>query len=140
MEFPIISAATAAILLAMQQLLMLNVGLTRRSLQQGVGYGDNPDLERVVRHHGNLAENAAIFVVTLGFLELSGGVGVAVPWLAALFVGVRLSHIVAFSARAGSHGGEGRNIFMLLRMVGGAGSGLLGLTTAGLLIYAVLSG
>jgi len=41
--------------------------------------GDDRDLERKVRRHGNLAENAAIFVVVLALAEMIG-TGSAMLW------------------------------------------------------------
>ncbi|NJK62992.1 MAG: hypothetical protein HC921_10220 [Synechococcaceae cyanobacterium SM2_3_1] len=61
MNLPLITAGLSGILLATQQLLMLNVGLHRIKLRLGVGYGNDPNLERLIRRHGNLAENAGIF-------------------------------------------------------------------------------
>jgi uncharacterized membrane protein YecN with MAPEG domain len=95
-------------------------------------------MARLSRRHGNLAENAAIFIVTLGFLELLAGSAGAVPWLAAAFLIVRAAHIFAFSSTAGSHGGEsGGRVFALCRMLGAIGTTAVGIVTAGLLLYRV---
>lgn len=73
MEFPIVSAITAGALLIVQQLPMLKVGMCRTKVKTGVGYSEDPDLERLSRRHGNLAENTGIFVATLALLELLAG-------------------------------------------------------------------
>ena len=103
MEFPIIAATTAGILLVMQQALMLNVGMYRTKLKMGTGFGQNQDMERLARRHGNLAENAGIFIATLALLELYTGSGMVVQVLAGAFVLARVLHIVGFSSLAGSH-------------------------------------
>ena len=50
-----------------------------------LGDGD-PTVLRLVRRHGNYAENAAIFVASLALLEMMGAVRPFVIGLAALFI------------------------------------------------------
>ena len=138
MEFPAISAATAGVLLILQILLMLSVGMYRTKVKLGTGYGSDQNLERLGRRHGNLAENAAIFVVTLALLELRVGPTTAVLALASIFVAARLAHAVGFSSLAGSHLGEGNKLFVLLRSLGAGLTALTGLGTAGYLLFSVL--
>ena len=126
MEFPVVAATTAGILLVMQQALMLNVGMYRTKVRLGTGYGDDLDLERLSRRHGNLAENAGIFIATLALLELYIGSGDAVLWLAVAFVAARIAHMVGFSSLAGSHLKEGSKLFLLLRAGGATFTALVG--------------
>ncbi|MGD1926332.1 MAG: MAPEG family protein [Paracoccaceae bacterium] len=137
MEFPIIAATTAGILLVMQQALMLNVGMHRTKLKMGTGFGEDLDMERLSRRHGNLAENAGIFIVTLALLELYVGSGTAVSGFAATFVAARVSHIIGFSSLAGSHLKEGSKLFLVLRAGGATLTALVGLVTGMYLFYQV---
>jgi uncharacterized protein len=134
---PVIAAVTAAILLILQQVLMIGVGLQRRRLKLGVGIGTDREMERVVRRHGNLAENAAIYVVTLALLELIVGSTIFVAVLAGLFLVARILHIIAFSSLGGSHG-EGNRKLLLVRMIGVLLTAIIGIVTAGYLLIAAL--
>lgn len=138
MEFPVISATVAAILLIAQQVLMLNVGLYRAKTKKGVGVDGDEKLERLSRRHGNLAENAAVFIITLTMLELLGGSSEGVYWLAVVFVVARLCHAIGFMSPAGSHLGEGSKLFLVLRSGGATMTALTGLATGALLLFSLL--
>ncbi|MEO0392703.1 MAG: MAPEG family protein [Pseudomonadota bacterium] len=133
---PVITTITAALLLITQQLLVLGIGRYRRAQKVGVGVGDDANLERLVRRHGNFAENAAIFVVTLGCLELLVGTGMPVLLLALAFVICRVLHLVAFSSLGGSHGQAGARGYLKIRMLGVLGTMVVGIITG---IYAMVA-
>lgn len=137
MTMPIISAGLAGILLILQQILMLSAGMYRGKHRIGVGHEGDPTLERLVRRHGNLAENAAIFVVALALLEILGTTGDTVLSLAGIFLAARLLHMFSFGSLAGSHGGEyakdGGRMFGLMRASGAILTALVGLATGGYL-------
>ncbi len=137
MTMPVISAGLAGILLVLQQILMLSAGSYRAKHRVGVGYDGDPNLERLVRRHGNLAENAAIFSIALALLEILGASGMTVLWLAGIFLAARLFHMFSFGSLAGSHGGEhikqGGRVFGLMRAVGAILTALIGLATGGYL-------
>lgn len=97
MTLPLISGYTAALLGTMQIILMMKVGFARRTAQVPFGDAGDGDLLRKIRRHGNLAENAPIFLILLGFLEIIGGPQSAVLGLAIVFVVARLSHSYALS-------------------------------------------
>lgn len=137
MEFPMISAVTAAALLIVQQILMLNVGMYRTKVRMGVGYGEDLDLERLSRRHGNFAENAGIFVATLALLELFSGSSAIVIGLAIAFIVARTAHIIGFSSLAGSHLKEGSGLFIVLRAGGATFTALVGVATGAYLLYLV---
>lgn len=139
MDFPDIAAATAAVLLLLQQVLMLNTGLYRAKTGIGVGTGGDLTLERRMRRHGNLAENAAIFVAGLALLELYTGTTPVVMGFAAVFLAARLLHIVGFSTISGSHGpagpgGPAGRLFVAIRATGATGSALTGIALGGYLL------
>ena len=94
---PVVSAITAGVLIIAQMGLLFAVAGVRRSLGQSLGDGDNPRLIRASRRHGNFAENAAIFVISLALLEMLGDARVFVIGLAIVFVIGRLLHAIGLS-------------------------------------------
>ena len=123
---PIISGYTAAFLGTMQVALMMTVGFARRTSEVSLGDGGNDILLHKIRRHGNLAENASIFLILLGFLEISGASQNTVLGLAILFVLARLSHAYALS---------GPNKPLVARGMGAMGT-LMGIVgTAGALVW-----
>lgn len=123
---PLISGYAAAFLGIMQVALMLTVGLTRTSSGISLGDGGDENLLRKIRRHGNLTENAPIFLILLGFLEISGGPQMAVIGFAALFVVARISHAFALSSA---------NAPLIARAIGALGT-IIGIAgTAGTLVW-----
>ena len=139
MQFPEITATAAAILMILQLFLMLSVGMYRAKAKVGTGYGNDQNLERLGRRHGNLAENAAIFLITLALLELRIGSTAVVFVLATTFVVARLAHAIGFSSLAGSHLSQGSKFFQLMRMLGAGLTAVSGFATAGYLLFSVIS-
>jgi len=97
MTLPLISGYTAAIIGLLQIILMMPVGLARRTTEVSLGDDGNDALLMKIRRHGNLTENAPIFLILLGYLEVTGGPQVAVIGLAAAFTLARFSHAIALS-------------------------------------------
>jgi uncharacterized membrane protein YecN with MAPEG domain len=110
---PWVSALTAGVLLILQTLLMLSAANTRRTTRSPGSDGDaaNPHLHRRVRRHGNLAENAAIFVVAFTLLELLGEKTLYMEVICGVFLLARLFHALGFTLR------NTVNIFRLLGVV-----------------------
>ncbi len=94
---PVVSAVTGGILIILQAIFMLAAANQRRQHGPAVGEATEPGMIRVVRRHGNLAENAGIFIVCAALLELLGGSRYWVEILCAVFVVARLLHAVALS-------------------------------------------
>ncbi len=133
MSFPYYSALLGAFLLTLQQALMISVGFHRTIARVGIGYGDDVHLERKIRRHGNLAENASIFVLVLTLTELSGAPMKIVVSFALAFALARVCHAIGFSHLDGSHANvKGNKLFLGLRVVGATLTGWVGL---GLGIY-----
>ena len=136
---PVFSAILAGTLLVVQTTMMLTVGAYRAGTGTSVGTDGDIKLERLVRRHGNLAENAAIFLVVLTLYELLFGDTIFALSLGVVFLTARMLHIVGFSNNAGSHlvnaDGAGRP-FVLMRM---AGAALTALSTIGLGLTLVIS-
>lgn len=139
MTVPIISAAVAAILMILQQLLMISVGMHRAKTGTGVGVSNDMILERKVRRHGNLAENAALFVVALTLAELRGTPSAIVVGFGTVFVFARLLHVIGFSSNAGSHLVDGSKIFLLMRSAGAFGTFFTGLALGGFLLFTTIA-
>jgi uncharacterized protein len=97
MPVPIVSAVTAGALILLQMALTLFVVLARRKNRQSLGDGGNPDVLRAIRRHGNLAENAAMFIAGFSLFELLGGPKLTLEILCAVFVLARLSHAIGLS-------------------------------------------
>jgi uncharacterized membrane protein YecN with MAPEG domain len=72
-EPPVISAFTAGILIVLQTAMLFAAINQRRQHGPSLGEGYDPDVIRAVRRHGNLAENAAIFIACVALLEMLGG-------------------------------------------------------------------
>ena len=96
---PFVTALTAGILLVMQIALMLDVARTRRRSGQSLGDGGHDGLLRAIRRHGNLAENAAIFIAGFALLELTGGPRTSIAVMCAAFVVGRVSHAIGLSMK-----------------------------------------
>lgn len=140
MEFPYVAASVGAVLIILQQVLMMIAGTYRGKVRIGVGFGEDKTLERKIRRHGNLAENAAIFLVVLGFAEMLSGGGLIVAILGSVFLIARLAHAIAFSSLSGSHGSEGGGrLFVLCRMLGALGTGLSGILLGLYLLYLLIA-
>ncbi|MEM8695823.1 MAG: MAPEG family protein [Pseudomonadota bacterium] len=130
-----ISATVAATILILQLVLMILVGMHRVKTNTNLGVGEDRDLERKVRRHGNLAENAALFLLVLALAELAGGSPQVLTIVGGAFVVARLSHIFAFGSLTGSHGEKGNKIFIAARIVGAFGTFASGLFLGGYLLY-----
>lgn len=128
MYYPVVTAVTAGVLAVLQSSLMLTVGMKRLKYSQGIGDGGYEDLARLIRRHGNLAENAAIFLVVLALLEMTGINHLIVITLASLFIIARFSHALAFSITSGPHP---------LRAFGAILTAILTIVCSGYLIWTV---
>jgi uncharacterized membrane protein YecN with MAPEG domain len=142
LQAPLITAALAGFLLVFQQFLMMSVGTRRITTQVGVGYKDDVVLERLIRRHGNLAENSAIFLFVLGLIEVLGAATTLVTVFAVVFVVARLAHALGFTSLAGSHGGDyakdGGKIFIGLRVLGAMSTAFVGFAAGGYLLVMAL--
>ncbi len=125
MVYPVITALAAGILVNLQMMLMIITGMSRYEHKQGLG-GDQPRLLARVRSHGNLAENAAIVLIILALLEMSGVSQAIIAIAAALFVAGRLLHPVGLFKTAGTS---------LPRALGVASTALIGVGGGLALLY-----
>ena len=136
MEFPVTAAFVGAVLIILQMVFMMIAGTHRGKVSIGVGFGDDNELERKIRRHGNLAENAAIFLVVLGFAEVLSGGGMIATIIGLTFLVARIAHGIAFSSLSGSHGQEnGAKIFVVCRLLGALGTALSGIALGLYLLF-----
>lgn len=124
MEFPVTTAYVAALIGILQYVLMFSVGNTRRVKKVNFGDGGDEALLVKIRRHANLAENAPMFVLLLGLLELGGGRADWIMYLGVLFVAARVSHALALSGIMAG----------ILRPVGAFGTIISGVGAAVLLL------
>ena len=112
MSFPYFTAATASFVGVFQMILTLFVAFGRGKYRTSLGDGGHPALLTRIRVHGNLAENAPLFLILLAIVEASGQWPAQVPYFAAGFILARLSHV------AGLNIGPGANPFRFVGVVG----------------------
>jgi uncharacterized membrane protein YecN with MAPEG domain len=129
MTFPYFTAAAAAVLAVLQMLLLLYTARGRGKYRAGLGDGGNAALLKRIRMHGNLAENAPLFLILLGLVEMSGQWMAVVPWIAIAFIVVRLSHVIGLAMSSG---------LTIFRFLGAAGTVVLMLMLA-VLLFVTLS-
>lgn len=125
-SFPYVSTATTGILLVIQMLLGFATSGARGQAGVWIGTGGNAALERAARRHGNFAENAALFAAGFTLLELSGRWQMLLFVACPLFIVLRLFHIAGLSREKTDNP---------LRLIGGAGTYLLGLVLGGALAW-----
>ncbi len=135
MTIPIISAYAGGLLIIMQAILMVLTGLHRAKAGINLGVGDDPVMERKIRRHGNLAENAGLFVAVLALAEMTGVATQAVMIIAIAFLVARFAHAIALSTEAGSHGAETGKIFVLARVIGAFGTLICFIALGGFLLF-----
>ncbi len=100
-SFPYITAATAVFVAVFQMILVLYVARGRGRYKVGLGDAGNPQMLKRIRIHGNLAENAPLFLILLGLVEVSGQWTALVPWFGIAFVAFRLSHAMGLVISSG---------------------------------------
>ncbi|MEM1196344.1 MAG: MAPEG family protein [Pseudomonadota bacterium] len=140
-NLPIYTAGLGAFLILFQVILMLTVGL-HRSKGQFIGIGEDRDLERKVRRHGNLAENSGLFLAVIALLEMLAGQTTYVLVIAVAFAAARLLHALGFSSLAGSHGDDLtgiRRAFAGMRFFGAMGTLVVALAIAWFLVWNLTS-
>jgi len=126
MTFPYVTALTAGVLLILQMALAFTVSGARGQRDTWVGDGGQEALLRAMRRHGNLAENAGIFVAGFLLLELSKFSPALLIGLCAAFVLARVSHAVGLSRP---------NTNNAFRLIGGVGTYVAGFVLGGVLVW-----
>jgi uncharacterized membrane protein YecN with MAPEG domain len=97
----IITALYAGVLGLLLLILALRVAVLRMREQVALGVADNRRLERRVRAHGNLTENAPMALILLLLLELMATAPLLLHSLGGSFVLGRVLHAWGLSVRSG---------------------------------------
>jgi len=87
-----ITALLACALTILCLILIKQVVAERQATKTSLGDGGEASLERKIRAHGNLTENAPLFVILIGIAELHADSSIIVAVLALAFVLGRIAH------------------------------------------------
>jgi uncharacterized membrane protein YecN with MAPEG domain len=128
-HMPLYTGLFAAVLMILQIVLMGIVIAQRGKLNVLIGTGGDDAMEKPIRTHANLIENAPMFLIGLALIELIAGGNMWVLVLGCVFVLARISHAIGLSTSAG---------VTPWRLIGTLGSMIPTLVAAGYLIYLVL--
>ncbi len=101
-----ITAIYASLLAILYIVLSYRVAQNRIRLKVGLGTGQNPELERAVRIHGNFAEYVPFALLLLAFLESGGGAWWAVHLAGAGLLIARVSHALGLNQTSGRSAGR----------------------------------
>ena len=113
----------------LQLSLMLMVGFARLRNNIPLGEGGSQELLKAIRRHGNLAENAPLFLLVLGLAEMLAGSTTLVLTLGVAFIVVRVAHAIGLSMGAGANPP---------RAIGAFGTLITGVIAAGYVAYLAL--
>lgn len=126
MAFPYVSAATGGLILVLQMLLAIMVSASRGKTATSIGDAGKLAMLRPMRRHGNLAENAGLFLGALLLFELAHPSSSAVLWACGAFAVARLMHAIGLSLS---------NTDNAFRLAGAGGTYLLGLILGASLLW-----
>ena len=99
-----ISAAAlyTGLLILMAIVLQVRVIRHRRSKKIGIGDGQDRDLTRAIRVHGNYVENVPFVLAGLVMLALIGAPAIVIHGVGFLMILGRIAHAIGLSQSAGS--------------------------------------
>jgi uncharacterized membrane protein YecN with MAPEG domain len=92
-----ITAISAAILTFIFVKLAFNVIALRRKNKISIGFGDNQDLARAIRAHGNFSEYSPLALILIACLEINGCWWFVLLPLATMFIAGRVIHALGIS-------------------------------------------
>ena len=101
-----ITAIYTSLLAIFYIVLSYRVAQRRMRFQVGLGTGQNPELERAIRIHGNFAEYIPLGLLLLAFFESGGGAAWAVHVAGAGLLIGRMLHTVGLTQTAGRSAGR----------------------------------
>ncbi len=116
MHYPTITALAAAAFGLVYIVLTMRVGLFRARKSIFLGDGDNTDLLKRIRVHGNFAEFVPMVIILLALIEGMGAAPHIVLGIAVMFLVVRVAHAIGLSTNEGPSVG---------RIIGGFGTILI---------------
>lgn len=94
---PVIVPTYAAVLALIYVFLSLRVARTRMKARVIFGTGNNSDLERKIRIHGNFSEYVPFALLLLAFLEMQGRPAIYLHILCCMLIAARLLHAYAIA-------------------------------------------
>ncbi|MDH4023620.1 MAG: MAPEG family protein [Gammaproteobacteria bacterium] len=101
-----ITAIYASVLAIVFIALSYRVAQRRMRFQVGLGTGENRELERAIRIHGNFAEYVPLALLLLALYESGGGPGWAVHTAGAALLVARALHAVGLTQSSGRSTGR----------------------------------
>lgn len=101
-----VTAIYASLLAVIYIVLSYRVAQRRMRFQVGLGTGQNAELERAIRIHGNFAEYIPLALLLLAFFESGGGAALAVHLAGAGLLIGRLLHAAGLTQSAGRSAGR----------------------------------
>jgi uncharacterized membrane protein YecN with MAPEG domain len=101
-----ITALYASLLAILYIILGYRVAQRRIRFKVGLGTGQNAELERAIRIHGNFGEYVPFALLLLGLFEAGGGPGWAVHAGGAVLLLARVLHAVGLTGSSGRSPGR----------------------------------
>ena len=125
-----ITAVYASLLAILYIVLSYRVAQRRMRFQVGLGTGQNTELERAVRIHGNFAEYVPFTLLLLAFLEAGGGPAWAVHVAGAGLLVARGLHALGLTQSSGRSPGRFSGVVMTWLIILALAAGNLALRLA----------
>ena len=125
-----ITPVYASLLAILYVVLSYRVAQRRMRFQVGLGTGQNTELERAVRIHGNFAEYVPIALLLLAFLETVGGPAWAVHVAGAGLLVARGLHALGLTQSSGRSPGRFSGVVMTWLIILALAAGNLALRLA----------
>ncbi len=125
-----ITAVYASILAILYVVLSYRVAKRRMRFQVGLGTGQNAELERAVRIHGNFAEYVPFALLLLAFFEGGGGPAWAVHVAGAALLVARGLHAMGLTRSSGRSPGRFSGVVMTWLIILALAAGNLALRLA----------
>lgn len=122
-----ITAMYASLLAILYIVLSYRVAQRRMRFQVGLGTGQNTELERAIRIHGNFAEYVPFVLLLLAFFEAGGGPSWAVHVAGAGLLVARGLHALGLTASSGRSPGRFSGALLTWLVMVGLAAGNLAL-------------
>ena len=121
----LVTALYAAILIIIYLYLSFNVAQTRMSKKIGLGDGEDEELKRAIRMHGNFSEYVPMILVLFIVLELNGTSDKVIHVLGSILIIARLLHVWGLSISSGESKPRFWGILLTWLVMGGSASLIL---------------
>jgi hypothetical protein len=123
---PLTAAALyVGLLVLMNIVLQVRVILVRREKAIGIGDGDDRDLAKRIRVHGNFVENAAFGMVALIMLAVTAAPTLLIHGIGLTLVAGRVAHAIGLGRTAGTSVARVAGMVLSFTALGVAGAVLI---------------